>query len=79
MHESFLDIAAELVSLLAVSLGTLALSGIGLFVEYNSLQQFVAGDVMLGGWYAIIGIGVLMAARALGTEQLLPRIRSYLS
>lgn len=78
MYEPLAEIGADVVSLLLYALGTVALSTLGLLAEYNSLQQFLGGDAVLGGWYAVIGFGILLFALTLARDQLIPRLTHHL-
>ena len=79
MYEPFVDVGAEFGSLIVYSIGTLALSGLGLFAEYNSVQQFLSGQQFLAGWFAFMGLIVLAFAWNLGREKLLPQLAEQTS
>jgi GTP cyclohydrolase III len=76
MYELLIELGTEALLLVAYSLGTLALSLIGLAAEYNSLQQFLGGDRVLAVWFAVMGVVALAFAVNLGREKLLPRVAS---
>ncbi|MFC4448723.1 hypothetical protein [Halorussus aquaticus] len=73
MYELLTELGSEALAVVAYALGTLALSLLGLFAEYNSLQQLIAGDKVLAGWFAVMGIVALAFAVNLGREKLLPQ------
>lgn len=70
MYEPLLEIGAETVALAAYAIGTIALSILGLAAEYNSLQQFGGGDLVLAVWFAFMGAIALAFAVNLGREKL---------
>lgn len=37
--------------------GSLAVAG--LFIEYRGLLEVLAGEFLLGGWFAVIGLGMV--------------------
>jgi hypothetical protein len=76
MFEPVLDLGGEALSLVVYALGTLALSALGLFAEYSSLQEFLGGDTLLAGWFAFMGVVAFAFAVNLGREKLLPRLTS---
>jgi hypothetical protein len=76
MYELLIELGTEALLLVAYSLGTLALSLIGLAAEYSSLQQLLGGDRVLAVWFAVMGVVALAFAVNLGREKLLPRVAS---
>lgn len=72
MYEPLIDVGAEFGTTIAYSVGTIALSGLGLVAEYNSIQQFLSGHQLLAGWFAFIGLVALAFAWNLGHDKLLP-------
>lgn len=72
MYEPVLDAGAELLNIVVYTIGTLALSGLGLAAEYNSVQQFLHGQQLLAAWFAVMGLVALGFAWNLGREKLLP-------
>jgi hypothetical protein len=76
MFEPVLDLGGEALSVAVYAVGTLALSALGLFAEYNSLQQFLGGETLLAGWFAFMGAVAFAFAINLGREKLLPRLAS---
>jgi hypothetical protein len=65
--------AAEL---LAYLFGTGVLAVAGLFAEYSSLSYLTAGNHLFAAWLAVMGAIALYAAFSVGTEKLLPHLRS---
>jgi len=76
MYELLMEFGGEALAVVAYALGTLALSILGLVVEYNSIQQLAGGDSLLGVWFAVMGFVALALAANLGREKLLPRLAS---
>lgn len=74
MFEPLVDASVEVASVVAYAVGTLALSAIGLFAEYNGVQQLLGGQRLLAAWFAFMGVVALAFAWKLGREQLLPRL-----
>ncbi|WP_135823307.1 hypothetical protein [Halorussus ruber] len=74
MYELLMEFGGEALAVVAYALGTLALSIVGLVVEYNSIQQFSGGDSLLGVWLAVMGFVALAFAVNLSREKLLPRL-----
>ncbi|NEU58831.1 hypothetical protein [Halorussus sp. MSC15.2] len=74
MYELLTELGSEVLAVVAYAFGTLALSLLGLFAEYNSLQQLLGGDKVLAGWFAVMGIVALAFAVNLGREKLLPQL-----
>jgi len=60
--------------MLSYGLATVALSALGLVAEYNGLQQLLAGDRLLAGWYAYIGLVALAFAAMLARRKVRPRL-----
>lgn len=76
MQESVFGASAELLNTVVYAVATLALSIVGLFVEYNSIHQFLSGQTVLAGWLAFMGLVALAFAWNLGHEKLLPELAS---
>jgi len=74
MYELLMEFGGEALAVVAYALGTLALSIVGLVVEYNSIQQLAGGDSFLGVWFAVMGLVAIAFAVNLGREKLLPRL-----
>jgi len=72
MFEPLIDAGAELANVVAYALATLVLSAVGLFAEYNGLQQFASGQRILAVWFAFMGVVALAFAWNIATEKLLP-------
>lgn len=66
----------ELLTFLAATLGSVLLTGGGLFIEYTALQSVSTDHLVLGAWEAGMGMIVLVAgAYMLGYGTVLPRLR----
>ena len=76
MYEPVLDLGGEALAVAAYSLLTITLSLLGLAVEYEGLQQFLGGDLLIAAWFAFMGAIVLAFAVTLGREKLVPRLRA---
>ena len=74
MYEPVIDAGAELASIAVYAVGTLALSVVGVFAEYNGVQQLLGGEQVLAGWFGLMGAIALAFAWSLGREKLLPRL-----
>jgi hypothetical protein len=70
------ELVVAAVELLAYLLTTGALAAAGLFAELRSVFYVSAGNEMFAVWLAVVGAVALYAAFSIGTEQLLPRVRS---
>lgn len=77
MYDPLADWGVELLALIVYAAGTVALSALGLVVEYNSLQQLLGGDHLLAAWYAYVGVVALAFAASLGRKKLLPGIAAH--
>ena len=76
MYDLVTELGAELLATLAYAVGTVALSALGLAVEYNSLAHFHSGERLLATWLAFMGLVLLGFAATLGREKLLPALRT---
>lgn len=79
MYDSLIDVGAEFGTTVVYSIGTLAMSGLGLVAEYNSIQEFLSGHQLIAVWFAFIGIVALVFAWNLGHDKLLPLLAEQTS
>ena len=70
------ELVVSAAELLAYLLTTGVLAAVGLFAELTSVSYVSAGNTTFAVWLAVVGAVALYAAFSLGTEQLLPRLRS---
>ncbi|PSP47949.1 hypothetical protein BRC75_08170 [Halobacteriales archaeon QH_7_69_31] len=70
------ELVVSAAELLAYLLTTGVLAAVGLFAELTSVSYISAGNTTFAVWLAVVGAVALYAAFSLGTEQLLPRLRS---
>ena len=70
------ELVVSAVELLAYLLTTGGLAAVGLFAELTSVSYVSAGNTTFAVWLAVVGAVALYAAFSLGTEKLLPRLRS---
>lgn len=62
MREEFIELALHTLLLVFYSGLTVSLTAVSAVVEYRSYMAGNAGDVLLAGWMAIIGLVVLVFA-----------------
>jgi hypothetical protein len=74
MYELLMELGTEALAIVTYSLGTLALSLLGLIAEYNSFQRLLGGDRLLAVWFAVMGLVALAFAVNIGREKLLSRV-----
>ncbi|WP_115865264.1 hypothetical protein [Halorussus litoreus] len=74
MIETIVDAGAELANVVAYAVGTVVLSAVGLFAEYNGLQELGSGQQLLAVWFAFMGVVALAFAWNLATRKLLPNL-----
>ncbi|MFC4552885.1 MULTISPECIES: hypothetical protein [Halorussus] len=74
MYELLLELGGEAFLVVGYAVGTLALSAVGAFAEYEGLQQFMTGDQTLAAWYAYVGLVALALAFQLGRKRLAPQV-----
>lgn len=70
------ELLVSTVELLAYLVTTAALAAAGLFAELSMLSYVSAGNRMFALWLALVGAIALYAAFSLGTEKVLPRLRT---
>ena len=70
------ELVVSAAELLAYLLTTGVLAAVGLFAELTSVSYVSGGNMKFAVWLAVVGAVALYAAFSLGTEQLLPRLRS---
>lgn len=70
------ELVVSAAELLACMVTTGVLAAVGLFAELTSVSYVSAGNTTFAVWLAVVGAVALYAAFSLGTEQLLPRLRS---
>jgi hypothetical protein len=70
------ELVLAAVELLAYLVTTGVLAGAGLFAELTSLSYVSAGNMKFAVWLALVGAVALYGAFSLGTERLLPQLRS---
>lgn len=74
MYELLADASAELFGLVLYGFGTVVLSLIGLFAEYNSAQQYLGGHQWPAIWLGLVGLVALALALDLAREEVLPAL-----
>ncbi|WP_058367699.1 hypothetical protein [Haloparvum sedimenti] len=80
MEKPLAEFATELVELLALVLGTGALSSVGVYLEQLGIAALSAGDVVVGAW--MLGMGAVLlygGGWMLGYETLVPRAKRLLT
>lgn len=77
MFELLADAGAELFGLLLYGFGTFVFSLVGLFVEYNSLQQYLGGHQWPAVWLGLIGLIALGLAVDLTRTEVLPALSEW--
>lgn len=76
MQELVTDLVAEVLSFLAMVLGSIVFAGIGLLGEQAGLANVLAGDLAVGAWELFIGSwAIVVGVYLLGVKQVLPRMR----
>lgn len=80
MEKPLAEFATELVELLALIVGTGALSSVGVYLEQLGIAALSAGDVVVGAWMLGMGAVLLYAGGwMLGYETLVPRAKRLLA
>mgnify|MGYP001627210945 FL=1 len=80
MKKTIEAFATEIVELVALVLGTGALSSVGVYLERLGLAAVTTGDVTVGVWMLFMGTILLYGgAYLLGYETLLPRAKRLLA
>lgn len=77
MHELLADASAELFGLVLYGFGTALLSLIGLFAEYNSVQQYLGGHQWPAIWLGLFGLVALGLALDLARQEVLPALAEW--
>lgn len=76
MQELVTDLVGEVLSFLAMVLGTIAFTGIGLLGEQAGVANVLAGDLTIGAWELFVGTWALVfGVYLLGFKQVLPRMQ----
>ena len=80
MLDMQLDRVTDLAVLLAMAVGVLVFTGLGLLGEQAGLSDLLAGQVALGSWELFIGSWALfVGVYLLGFKQVVPRASTLLS
>ncbi len=70
----------ELLELLALLIGSIAVSGVGVALELTGIEAVSGGELAVGAWALVMGTVALYAGVvALGYEQVLPRVRALVT
>jgi hypothetical protein len=77
MYELLADAGAELFALLVYGSGAVVLSLIGVFAEYNSLQQYLGGHQWPAVWLGLLGLVALGLAVDLARTEVLPALAEW--
>ncbi|SFR53105.1 hypothetical protein [Halogeometricum limi] len=78
MSSGLLAMLPEVLELLFFGVGTVALSGVGLYAERFALSLLESGQVKLSAWAALMGAVAFGFAYLLATDQFRPRLRRLL-
>ena len=79
MYELLADAGAELFALVIYGFGTVLLSLVGLFAEYNSVQQYLGGHQWPAVWLGLLGLVALGLALDLAKREVLPVLAEWRS
>lgn len=79
MNSGLLTLLPELVELAVFGLGTLLLSGVGVYVERFALSMVESGQWELGAWAAVMGVVAFGFSYLLATDEFRPRLRRVLA
>jgi hypothetical protein len=79
MYELLADAGAELFALVMYGFGTVLLSLVGLFAEYNSVQQYLGGHQWPAVWLGLLGLVALGLALDLAKREVLPVLAEWRS
>ena len=75
MTSAILGLLPELVELLFFGLGSVLLTGVGVYVEEIALATVQAGKPELGAWFAVMGaMAFYFGPYLMGYDELRPRI-----
>jgi len=78
MAEKLPPEALEFLELFLTALGSLLVSGAGLFIESRAVATAAGGDLALGGYLLAVGAVVLyFGVYLLGYDRLLPQLREF--
>lgn len=68
------DVAAESAAVVLYALGTGVLAAVGLFAEFEGVQNVLTGHAGLGLWLGYMGAIALVAGATLARRGVLPRL-----
>ena len=78
MTSGLIALLPELVELAVFGVGSLLLSGVGVYVERFALSMIESGQLELGAWAAVMGAVAFGFAYLLATDQFRPRVARLL-
>ncbi|MDS0299619.1 hypothetical protein NDI76_12790 [Halogeometricum sp. S1BR25-6] len=78
MANGLLALVPELVEVLLFGIGTVLLSGVGIYAERFALSMVEGGQLGLGAWAAVMGAVAFGFAYLLATDQFRPRVAELL-
>lgn len=72
------ELLAELVEILLFGVGTLTLSGVGLYLEEFAISTASTGEPLLGAWIGLMGlVAFYFGPYLMGYDELRPRIVAF--
>lgn len=78
MTSGLLALLPELLEALLFGIGTVLLSGVGVYAEQFALSMVEGGQLGLGAWAAVMGAVAFGFAYLLATDQFRPRVAALL-
>ncbi|QIB75277.1 hypothetical protein GL213_04090 [Halogeometricum borinquense] len=78
MTSGLLTLLPELVELAVFGLGSLVLSGVGVYIEQFALSMVGSGQPELSVWAAVMGAMAFGFSYLLATDQFRPRLQRFL-
>ncbi|WP_302081388.1 hypothetical protein [Salinibaculum rarum] len=72
-----LELVPEVVELVIVGIGTVALSLASAYIELFAFATAQSGDTMVALWAGVVGVVLLTFAYFLGTDKLAAKVREF--
>ncbi len=80
MHEVVVDIVADVVAVVLLSVGATALALVGMLSEQAGVTSLATGNLALGLWYLYMGgLALFVGLYLLGYQQVAPRVSALLA
>ena len=77
MYEALLELLPEALAIAFFSVGSLALSSLGLYLERLGVETAIGGHPVFALWFVVLGgMALYFGAYLMGYTELLPRLRA---